>query len=461
MGAFHSHPHTNPLLLTTNHQTIFTMSGYNNNDAYGTSGTTGGLGSNTTGTNTYGTTNSNFDSDVRRDENYNSSTQGPHKSDMLNKLDPRVDSDGSKAYDNNSSRNDGFASSNTTSGYGSTGRDNDNSRLGSSNIGSTGTSTGAYGSSTGSSGLGSTGTTSGAYGSSTAGPHGSDLANRADPRVDSDNSRFGSSNTGALGSSGTSTGAYGSTGNSGFGSTGQSGYDNSSSNYGSSKTTAGPHSSDLLNKADPRVDSDNSKSYGGSSTHNSAAGFGTTGVTQGPHHTDTANALDPNVDANTGYGNTSTSSSGLGSSGAYGSSNSGPHASNMANKADPRIDSDNDRLRGPDSARDNYGSSGLGSSTTTGTGIGSNAYGSSNTSSGLGSSNTNTYGGSSDTYGSGTTSGAGYGNKSSDHHDNKDGKKDSTMGKLMEKAGDMLGKDNIAEKGRAKREEAARTDNTY
>ena len=30
----------------------------------------------------------------------------------------------------------------------------------------------------------------------------------------------------------------------------------------------------------------------------------------------------------------------------------------------------------------------------------------------------------------------------------------------MEKAGDMLHKDNIAEKGRAKREEAAR-DNTY
>ena len=30
------------------------------------------------------------------------------------------------------------------------------------------------------------------------------------------------------------------------------------------------------------------------------------------------------------------------------------------------------------------------------------------------------------------------------------------MGKLMEKAGNMLGKDNIAEKGRAKREEATR-----
>lgn len=36
------------------------------------------------------------------------------------------------------------------------------------------------------------------------------------------------------------------------------------------------------------------------------------------------------------------------------------------------------------------------------------------------------------------------------------------MGKLMEKAGNMLGKDNIAEKGRAKREEAgANIDSTY
>ena len=56
-----------------------------------------------------------------------------------------------------------------------------------------------------------------------------------------------------------------------------------------------------------------------------------------------------------------------------------------------------------------------------------------------------------------------YGNKSSDGYgdSSKEDKKDSTMGKLMEKAGDMLGKDNIAEKGRAKREEAARADNTY
>ena len=254
------------------------------------------------------TTNNNFDSDVRRDDNYNSSSAGPHKSDMLNKLDPRVDSDNSKAYDSNSNRNanDGFSSSNTTSGYGA---------------------------------------------STTSGPYDSNMANRADPRVDSDNSRFGSSNTGTLGSSDRSTG---------LGTTGRSDFDNSSSNYNSSKSTAGPHSSDMMNKVDPRIDSDRSKEYG-SSTHGSskseigAPGFGTTGVTRGPHETDTANALDPNV-PQSGYGSTSTSTStGLGSSGAYGSSNSGHHSSNLANKADPRIDSDNDRLRGPDSSRDNYG----------------------------------------------------------------------------------------------------------
>jgi len=367
------------------------MSGYNNNEAYGTTGTTGGLGSNPTGTNPYGTSNtaSGLDSDVRRDDNYNSSTAGPHKSDMMNKLDPRVDSDNSKAYDNNSSR-----------------------------------------------------------------------------------------------STGTSTGGYGTSGNNSLGATGQSGLGGSSTDYGSSTTSSEPvHKSNMMNKIDPRVDSDNSKAYGNTSSGlasntNSSTGFGSS---SGPHQTGTANALDPNVNASYGNtsssglgsstaydstnsgasttgagfggnsalpdshgssdirGNTATTSGGLGSSSAYGSTNSGPHSSNVANKADPRVDSDNDRLRGPDSARDHYGSTGTGSTT----GVGG---------AGLGSST--------GTYGSGTTSGPGYGNKSSDHQDTKDGKSDSTVGKLMEKAGGMLHNDNMAEKGRAKREEAAR-DSTY
>jgi hypothetical protein len=157
-----------------------------------------------------------------------SNTSGPHGSNLANQADPRVDSDNSRLGSSN------------TSGLGSSGA------LGSSSTG--------YGSSTGTGALGSSST---GYGSSnTSGPHGSNLANQA--RVDSDNSRLGSSNTSGLGSSHTGTGALGS----------------SSTGYGSS-TTSGPHDSNLANKADPRVDSDNSRL---GSTHNSGLGSSHTGT---------------------------------------------------------------------------------------------------------------------------------------------------------------------------------------
>ncbi|KAL2075504.1 hypothetical protein VTL71DRAFT_447 [Oculimacula yallundae] len=93
------------------------------------------------------------------------------------------------------------------------------------------------GSATTGSGLGhNTGTSSG----TTSGPHTSDIANRADPRVDSDNSR----NAG-LGSATTGSG-LGHNQNSGI----------------PSNTTSGPHTSNLANRADPRVDSDNSRNAG-------------------------------------------------------------------------------------------------------------------------------------------------------------------------------------------------------
>jgi hypothetical protein len=169
-----------------------------------------------------------------------------------------------------------------------------------------------------------TGTGSSAYGSSTtSGPHSSDLSNRADPRVDSDNSRLGSSNTSGLGSSGAlgseSTG-YGSS-NTGLGSSGALG--SSSTGYGSS-TTSGPHSSSLANQADPRIDSDNSR-LGSSNT----SGLGS---------------------SSTGYGSSSTTS--------------GPHSSNLANKADPRVDSDNSRLGS--SSTSGFGSSHTGGSALSG-----------------------------------------------------------------------------------------------
>ena len=135
--------------------------------------------------------------------------------------------------------------------------------------------------------------------STTAGPHSSNLANKADPRVDSD--RDGSRNMGAAqpgyGTSGTSTGL-----GSGYDNTTGSGYGDRSSGYGDrstgtgvtgtgshhhndpySNTTSGPHSSNLENKVDPRVDSDNSRHGSGhhSSTTDpsfSGAGVGRTGA---------------------------------------------------------------------------------------------------------------------------------------------------------------------------------------
>ena len=103
-------------------------------------------------------------------------------------------------------------------------------------------------------------------------------------------------------------------------------------------------------------------------------------------------------------------------------------------------------------------SSGLGSSTTggytsgtttSGTGIG----GTHGTTTGSGIGGTTSHGTHGTTHGSNTTS-------THDAH-TKDSKNDSTVGKLMEKAGNMLHQEGIAEKGRLKREEAARPDGTY
>lgn len=123
----------------------------------------------------------------------------------------------------------------------------------------------------------------GTYAGTTAGPHSSSLANKADPRVDSDlsRSRYDPASTSGSGpglSSGL-TGAY-------------------------AGTTAGPHSSNLVNKADPRVDSDRDGSaLGGNTGYGSGTGhLGGDGphLTHGPHVTDTANRLDPHVDPSSG-----------------------------------------------------------------------------------------------------------------------------------------------------------------
>ena len=191
----------------------------------------------------------------------------------------------------------------------------------------------------------------------TAGPHSSDLANKADPRVDSDLD-----------------------GNRGLG----------SGTRATSQTTAGPHSSNVANKADPRVDSDvdGKRGLGHGTTsgvttgpHSSGLGHGTTsGTTTGPHSSNVANKADPrvasdldgrhghvsNINATGGAGGFATGvSSGQGGSADYPdeptsksstigrksspvgttSGTTGPHKSSLLNKLDPRMDSDKDGSR--------------------------------------------------------------------------------------------------------------------
>jgi len=145
------------------------------------------------------------------------SSTTPHNSNLLNKVDPRVDATTAGAYS-------GTHAGNTSGTHG------------------THSSTGAFS---------GTGTTGGISHSNNAGPHDSNLANKADPRVDSDldgrGNRHGAATGGILGASGS----------------------HATAGSGTAQNTAGPHNSDMANKLDPRVDSDRdgSKTFGGNKTH--------------------------------------------------------------------------------------------------------------------------------------------------------------------------------------------------
>ncbi|KAI9743943.1 MAG: hypothetical protein M1818_002677 [Claussenomyces sp. TS43310] len=201
----------------------------------GSSGLTGGLtgahhspGTGTTGTGYTGTSGS---TGYGSGAGLTSTTgSGPlHSNNFANKLDPRVDSD----FDG--SRNAGLTQihGNTAGTAGVHGSGVHSSHT---------TTTGTYP---------TTGSTGGISSSTNAGPHNSSLANKADPRVDSDldgrGNRHGASTGGFLGSSGS----------------------HATPGSGTAQNTAGPHNSDTANKLDPRVDSDldGSKTVGGNKTH--------------------------------------------------------------------------------------------------------------------------------------------------------------------------------------------------
>ena len=153
-------------------------------------------------------------------------TKGPHALDTANRLDPRVGSDVA-------------------------GSTNTESSITGAGIGSKSTGTG-LGSSSAGLGPGSSSTTGTGLGSSTTGT-GVGSSSSGDRHLGRDAALAGGA--GAVG-----VGAY------------------ESSRDGSSSTTAGPHKSSLMNKTDPRVDSDLSKQQGTSTVGTSGVGHGTSTV---------------------------------------------------------------------------------------------------------------------------------------------------------------------------------------
>jgi hypothetical protein len=101
-----------------------------------------------------------------------------------------------------------------------------------------------------------------------------------------DNRAAGIGATGAIGT----PGAYASGANHGYGT-------GTGTGTGTTTSTADPHSSNLANKADPRIDSDvdNRARHQGlaGSSYNTSGGS----ATVGPHGSNVANKLDPRVDS--------------------------------------------------------------------------------------------------------------------------------------------------------------------
>jgi hypothetical protein len=173
-----------------------------------------------------------------------------------------------------------------------------------------------YGTSTNHNGpRGTSGTLSESYGShTTAGPHNTDTANKIDPRVDSDHSReYQTGRDAAVRDSRIGEGAFGSE-HSRDQHHGQSSsygrndhYTSPTSTSSGGNNTAGPHKSDMLNKLDPRVDSDQSKL----DSHNTTGRYGNDDLSHGTSNLSLGDSSRHNTGS--GYGNQSTTE-GIGSS---------------------------------------------------------------------------------------------------------------------------------------------------
>lgn len=229
--------------------------------------------------------------------------------------------------------------------------------------------------------------------SQTQGPHSSNVANKADPRVDSDLDGRGANPTtttssgpyrhGAVSPNDKPTYNRAWTGDSDGISPRTSTVNTNTNVYdapatqdhstGPASSTAGPHSSNVVNKADPRVDSnlssakakeDTSRFYdevhkgsigGAGIIHASGSNGPTTTKTFDPHAclpggtSGDAHAAAPQIHSSSAAGS-SYNTPGSGSA----SHTAGPHDSDVANKMDPRVDSDLDGSRSVGAQREGY-----------------------------------------------------------------------------------------------------------
>ncbi|KAF8249544.1 hypothetical protein K440DRAFT_620926 [Wilcoxina mikolae CBS 423.85] len=163
-------------------------------------------------------------------------------------------------------------------------------------------------------------TSSSAYGNT--GPHQSNIANKLDPRVDSDRDHRGAATTSSHSndhSTGFATGSnnpfrsertevYPSNTSSGSQHDHSKGGLMAASGLATGSTNDGPHSSNIANKLDPRVDSDRDHrgTTGGFSSSNTS---GSTSTNAGPHQSNVPNELDPRVDSDRDHRDATTTTS--------------------------------------------------------------------------------------------------------------------------------------------------------
>jgi hypothetical protein len=241
--------------------------------------------------------------------NTHTHTAGPHNSDMANRLDPRVDSDldGSKTLGGNRTGTTGYNVAEGTYGPHSSrvanaadplvdsdrdrtvGPDSHTGQVGATGLAGAQGTHNTHGTHHGAGVTGTSGVPEGTYG-----PHSSRIANALDPRVDSDRDHRGHPAAGTTTGLGGAT-AAGTHDTTGFGLTG---------NSGAPEGTYGPHSSRVVNAADPRVDSDRDHRGADYGTHTGVGAVGGLNDkpgpapnTAGPHKSDLLNKLDPRVDS--------------------------------------------------------------------------------------------------------------------------------------------------------------------